>query len=252
MLNPLNFPQSLPAIVENISRQLSHELNGENVRACFGAFAQVEDDFDVFSQSLQASVFQLARNAQQFKVTLKSEAEESEVLKVQLEELVATVAEVTFPFPALTGQWLKDLSLAYMLSPEETPTVEQAWQLARINYQRACERILLFHVLLALNHQLTPASTTSQSRRNRELRILRVLFHQEQRRRLTLYKFALLQGLEAQQEIARIVEAELDKYSIIEYLQTDERSPGSYRGSTEETFRDALQTAVNNLTSKAP
>lgn len=168
-------------------------------------------------------------------------------LQAKLEAASARIGRMHYPYPAPSGTWLEGLELASRRPYEGAPTLSDAYAMARVNLQRAIERVILAQ-LLAEIHRAVDTSGPDKSGNAAAIQLLwGALNRRVTAARARIDRLGLLLGGDAAQECAQMGYAEMMKFSVMEQLELDNRLPGGYPVSAEDSLRASIQAAGERL-----
>lgn len=219
-------------LVEDLGNQLKSAFSGFYNKALEpGVFEACED----FANSVVFVVLKEARIARQFNI--KPTSGKAPQFKARLEERAREIGHKQFPEAPSDLKWLSGLSLAREDIEKNQPTLEDGWRQARLNWLRACERIVIFHLLSEIRAAFEPPAPRGSEREQTLQRIHKALHHLRHRAQSAQDQFALLLGGEYAEDSRVRILASLKHYSVMEYLSLDGELPGSYPASAEASFR---------------
>ena len=223
------------SLVEDLGKELKSAFSGFYNNAMEpGLFEACED----FADSVTFAVLKEARLARQFNI--KSTSGDVSQFKARLEEHAHEIGRKQFPEAPPDLMWLSGLSLAWEVIEKDQPTLEDAWRQARLNWQRACERIVIFRLLSEIRAAFIPSASRGSVREQELQRIHKALHHLQLRAQAVQDRFALLLGGEYAKDSRTRILASLKHYSVMEYLSLDGELPGSYPASAETSFRSSV------------
>jgi hypothetical protein len=160
-----------------------------------------------------------------------------------LQASLQSIGEATYSEMA-KRTWLAEFNLAYRSKVEErSPSLQDAWEIAKVNHHRACERVVIHRFLNDVRYSLGPKRERQGGiAEARESALFAYMFHAVLQQRSTLDRIALMLGGEALAYSRELAFAGTQRYSTMEMLCVDQQL-AAYRSSDQDSLTASIAEA---------